>query len=202
MAVAAGWCAPIRIPKRKEPVSRLRWLTRKEWNKLYASLPPHLKAPALFALSTGLRQANVLALQWHQVDMKRRVMWVQAEAMKAKKAIGLPLSEDALSALRMAQSAKGYVFTYKGEPMKQIKTAFTKAKARAKVDCTWHDLRHTFASWHVQSGTPLAVVKELGGWSTMDMVMRYAHLAPDHLAEWANNVTKMAQPKRKAASPR
>lgn len=54
----------------------------------------------------------------------------------------------------------------------------------------WHDLRHTWASWHVQSGTPLAVLKTLGGWSSMDMVMRYAHLAPEHLSEWANNAEK------------
>lgn len=52
----------------------------------------------------------------------------------------------------------------------------------------WHDLRHTWASWHVQAGTPLAVLKELGGWSTLDMVMRYAHLAPEHLAEHAERI--------------
>src|SRR5574340_587604 len=55
-------------------------------------------------------------------------------------------------------------------------------------DFIWHDLRHTWASWHVQNGTPLAVLKELGGWASMEMVMRYAHLAPSHLSAWAGNV--------------
>jgi len=35
------------------------------------------------------------------------------------------------------------------------------------------------ASWHVQLGTPLYVLKELGGWETLEMVNRYAHLPPN-----------------------
>ena len=53
----------------------------------------------------------------------------------------------------------------------------------------WHDLRHTWASWHVMAGTPLNVLKELGGWSSLDMVLRYGHLAPEHLADAAENIT-------------
>jgi site-specific recombinase XerD len=46
---------------------------------------------------------------------------------------------------------------------------------------TWHGLRHTFASRLVMNGVDLLTVKELGGWRTLAMVQRYAHLAPDHL---------------------
>lgn len=60
-----------------------------------------------------------------------------------------------------------------------------KALERAGIrDFRWHDLHHTWASWHVQRGTPLQVLKELGGWETMEMVQRYAHLSADHLAQW------------------
>jgi Site-specific recombinase XerD len=63
------------------------------------------------------------------------------------------------------------------------------ALERAGIDnFTWHGLRHTWASWHVQNGTPLNVLQELGGWSSYDMVLRYAHLAPDHLSEFASNI--------------
>jgi integrase len=53
----------------------------------------------------------------------------------------------------------------------------------------WHDLRHTWASWHVQLGTPLYVLKELGGWETLEMVNRYAHLAPEHLKAHADRLS-------------
>lgn len=53
----------------------------------------------------------------------------------------------------------------------------------------WHDLRHTWASWHVQLGTPLYVLKELGGWATLEMVNRYAHPAPEHLKAHAERVS-------------
>jgi integrase len=51
-----------------------------------------------------------------------------------------------------------------------------------------HDLRHTWASWHVQQGTPLMVLKEPGSWETLEMVRKYAHLAPSHVAAHANTV--------------
>src|SRR5690606_13399729 len=57
------------------------------------------------------------------------------------------------------------------------------------TDFRFHDFRHTWASWHVQAGTPLMVLKELGGWETLEMVQRYAHLATSHLAHHANVVT-------------
>jgi integrase len=53
------------------------------------------------------------------------------------------------------------------------------------MDFRWHDLRHTWASWHVQSGTPLFALQELGGWESPEMVRRYANVAADHLTPYA-----------------
>lgn len=49
------------------------------------------------------------------------------------------------------------------------------------VDFHFHDLRHTFASWAVQRGVTLQELKHLLGHSSLAMVMRYAHLSPEHL---------------------
>lgn len=57
----------------------------------------------------------------------------------------------------------------------------------------FHDLRHTWASWHVQAGTPLYTLKNLGGWETLEMVKKYAHLNADHMLEYADHVTFTAQ---------
>jgi integrase len=63
----------------------------------------------------------------------------------------------------------------------------------------WHDLRHTWASWLVQHGTPLYDLQEMGGWKTAAMVRRYAHLAPANMARHAAviddvlHVTNVAQ---------
>jgi integrase len=79
--------------------------------------------------------------------------------------------------------------THRGGPQAQISTGWKAALKRANIEpeFRWHDLRHTWASWHVMSGTPLEVLQRLGGWSSLAMVMRYAHLSPDHLAGFANN---------------
>ena len=83
-----------------------------------------------------------------------------------------------------------HVFTYRGRPITQVNTkAWYAALEKAGIeDFRWHDLRHTWASWHVQNGTPLFALQELGGWESAEMVRRYAHLAADHLAPYAERL--------------
>nr|WP_279337583.1 tyrosine-type recombinase/integrase [Solimicrobium silvestre] len=50
------------------------------------------------------------------------------------------------------------------------------------------DLRHTWASWLVQNGTPMYDLQEMGGWKPAEMVRRYAHLAPAQMAKHADVV--------------
>jgi integrase len=168
----------------REAKKRVRWITRDEAAALLEALPLHLREMAQFALSTGLRQRNVSFLRWDQVDMARKVAWIHADEAKAGRAIAVPLNEDAMEVLRRRVGGHDrYVFTYQGKPVERCTTkAWQRACARAGIeDFRWHDLRHTWASWHVQSGTSLQELMELGSWQTFEMVMRYAHLAADHL---------------------
>lgn len=190
LAVRRKWCEPIHIPKRDINNKRMRFLSRQEWQKLQQELPEHLLSLATFAISTGLRKSNVFGLKWESVDLDRAVAWVDATEAKGKKAIAIPLSDTALEVLKAQKGKhKEYVFTYSGEPIKDYGLSWGKALKRAGIEnFTWHDLRHTWASWHVMAGTPLSVLKELGGWASMDMVLRYAHLSPEHLKQYANNI--------------
>ena len=73
--------------------------------------------------------------------------------------------------------------------MQVSRKAWYAASVRAGIaDFRWHDLRHTWASWHVQQGTPLYALQELGGWESPEMARRYAHLAAEHLAPWADRL--------------
>ena len=183
-----------RIPKVRlypEPKKRVRWLTRDEAVLLLNELPRHLADMAEFTLATGLRQSNVSYLRWDQLDMGRGMAWIHADQAKSRKAIAVPLNRDALHILRRRQGIHPvYVFTYGGKPVARTSTkAWYAALARAGIkDFRWHDLRHTWASWHVQNGTSMQALMELGGWSSLEMVLRYAHLAGEHLKQDADRI--------------
>ncbi|MCX7125385.1 MAG: site-specific integrase [Gammaproteobacteria bacterium] len=180
-----------KIKLRKESGHRMRWLTRSEAKKLIAQLPSHLADMAIFTLATGLRQSNVKNLKWQNVDLSNKHAWVNADEAKGAKAISVPLNLDALAILkrRLGTDPK-YVFTYKGKPVFNVSTkAWTKALKRAEIEnFCWHDLRHTWASWHVQNGTTLQELQILGGWSSFVMVLRYAHLSSSHLRVAADRI--------------
>ena len=145
---------------------------------------------ATFSLATGLRAANVTGLTWEQVDLARKLAWVHADQAKARRAIAVPFNAAASEVVeRQTGKHPVFVFTYEGRPVKQLATmAWYKALKRAGIEAfRFHDLRHTWASWHVQNGTPLHVLQELGGWETPSMVRRYAHLAANHLAAYVSN---------------
>lgn len=199
----------IKLHRRDNKAAKVRdWITQEQFAKLLAELPAHQKAMVSFAAMTGLRQANVLQLTWKQIAWEHSMVWIEARHMKAKKAVGIPLSTDALQLLeeqRALNAHPEFVFTYHGEPISEIKTAFQAACVRAglgrvAVDVsklpvsrryegfTWHGLRHSWATWHAQNGTPLEVLKELGAWADMKMLTeRYAHHVPGIKASYAGN---------------
>lgn len=175
----------------KGTVSRIRWISQDEAERLITELPKHLAAMARFSLETGLRRANVTHFEWSQVDLARKTAWVLGSDTKNGKSLSVPLSDRAMQVLKEQQALQKespckWVFAKAGRPVHQTGTrAWREALERAGIEnFRWHDLRHTWASWHVQNGTPLHVLQELGGWSSLKMVQRYAHLSSAHLRAW------------------
>lgn len=170
---------------------RVRWLTHEEAADLLARLPSHQSAMARFALATGLRQRNVCRLRWCEVDLQSQCLRLEAHKTKNRKPLVVPINAAARAVLdAQAGCHPEFVFAYHGKPVWQVNTGTWKKALRAAgiENFRWHDLRHTWASWHAQAGTPFHVLQELGGWSSYEMVRRYAHLSMAHLAPHAERI--------------
>lgn len=189
-----GWldripAVPMYTLEKPEP----RWITPEEFERLAAELPPYLQPIARFAVLTGLRRSALVSLTWDKVDIPREHVWISALRSKNKKPLAVPLGEAAMGVLRSVEGQhKKYVFAYEGRPFPR-ENGFVWKQWRLAVNraglspLRFHDLRHTWASWHVQNGTPLHILQELGGWSSYEMVRVYAHLSAEHLSQWAGN---------------
>ncbi|WP_318369723.1 site-specific integrase [Enterobacter sp.] len=192
----------IKVPSVRN--KRVRWLEPEEAKRLVDECPDPLKSVVKFALSTGLRRSNIINMEWQQIDMQRRVAWVNPEDSKSNRAIGVALNDTACKVLRdQIGNHHKWVFVHLKSGYRPDGTAtpsvrkmrvddqraWNAACRRAGIeDFRFHDLRHTWASWLIQSGVPLSVLQEMGGWESIEMVRRYAHLAPNHLTEHAKQI--------------
>ena len=178
------WLAssPVKMKPYRTSDKRIRFLSEAELARLLTELPHHLRMMAEFSVLTGLRMSNVTGLKWDRVDLSRRIAWVDSTEYKSGRNHGIPLGQRAIEILLGEQGCHPmYVFTYRGYPVQNANnTAWRSALSRAGItDFRWHDLRHTFASYHALNGTPLLTLKALGGWQSLSMVNRYAHLATE-----------------------
>lgn len=188
------WVDTVPKIKRMEEPTRVRFIEKEEARRLLKELPLHLKDKVVFALATGLRDANIRELRWDEVDLPNRMVTISGSKMKNGKPLSIPLNDTAYDVLAKRNKAADrdteWVFAYEGKPVFRSGTkAFRKALKRAGIEnFRWHDLRHTWASWHIQRGTHTAAVREMGGWSDDRMVQRYAHLSTKHLRKVADNI--------------
>lgn len=195
LAKQAGWVDSIpHVTKNAEPKKRIRWITKEEAERLLNCMTLEwLKDVTLFALLTGARMTEILTMTWDKINFDQRIAVVSSDIAKSGHARPLPLGKEAIALLRRREKIRvsQYIFHRgKGKLISEIdRESFYRATEKANIqDFRFHDLRHTWASWHVQSGTPLMVLKELGGWETIEMVQKYAHLNADHLLEYTNHV--------------
>ena len=183
-----------------EPKKRVSFATAEQFQKLLDNLKHPYREAAIVAVATGLRRSNLFGLRWDHVDLERGLAWVDADEAKGGKAIGVPLNTDALAAIR-SQQGKHKELVFAGK-WRVLPDAWKRAVNAAGLpeSFRWHDLRHTFASWHAMAGTPMNVLQELGAWSTPSMVQRYAHLSTDHLIGEAQRISISPKPALKVVN--
>jgi integrase len=170
-----GKTADEELNKFKDEEGRLRSVIERDYS-------PH-QPEFTIALHTGLRPSEMYALKRDRVDRSRRL--ISIPQTKNGKARHIPLNTEAMAAfaeLLKRPSPEGWVFvTMDGERLRGYKHWFVRAVKTAAIrEFTWYCLRHTFASRLVMAGVNLRTVAELMGHKTIQMTMRYAHLAPEH----------------------
>src|SRR3989454_11824367 len=140
-----------------------------------------------FALNTGMRQGEILNLQWQDVDFVRGVLMVMTSKNGTRRTIPLNATVYELLAAKQATTgaARGPVFTTpRGNELqvRYLAREFCEARDLAGIpDFRFHDMRHTFATRLVQRGVDLYKVQRLLGHKDASMTQRYAHHCPDSL---------------------
>jgi len=213
LTVAVDWGLIEHVPRirwLKAPDVEVEFLDFDEAERLLESAKAHHSdyyAMIFVALRTGLRQGELLALQWGDVDLDAGRLVVRSSRWRGHEGTPkngrtrkLPLSPETVAVLKAHRHLRGdYVFCADdGAPLDENKCRrpLYASVHRAGIarraprspnknlgDCApgigWHTLRHTFASHLVMRNVPLKAVQELLGHSTIEMTMRYAHLSPD-----------------------
>ena len=164
----------------------------------YDELPHYLKDVFLLSILTGLRRSNIFNLRWEQVDFKRNVIIIDGSEMKAGQTHVVPITA-AVGRLLARNSGNHGTYVFTTPSGTRIRSNFhpdwKAALARAGIkDYRWHDNRHTWASVLVQHGVPMHELQEMGGWHSIGMVQRYAHLSPCKLAENAQIMDGFIEP--------
>ncbi len=186
------WCTdnPVcSVSMEKENNTRVRWLTVEEEQRLLAAAIPWLRELVVFAIYTGMRMGEILALTWAGVDLFRRTVTVFRSKNGERRTI--PANTTVLDLLKGKYAARpgkiDIVFhseSYTPLDGSNIRRALTIALDNAKIqDLHFHDLRHTFATRVVQAGIDLYKVQRLLGHKSPIMTQRYAHHYPESLRE-------------------
>ena len=178
-----------------------RWLTADEEERLMSVSSPWMREVMVFALNTGMRQGEILNLQWQEVDFSRGTLIVMKSKNGTRRTIPLNAKVYELLAAKQAITglSRGPVFKTPLGNLLQVRflvREFCEARNRAGIpDFRFHDMRHTFATRLVQRGVDLYKVQRLLGHKTNLMTQRYAHHSPESLREGVN-VLDECRPKR------
>lgn len=156
----------------------------------FGTYSDHLTPMVLLALHTGLRRGELFSLTWGDVDLPGARLTVRGESAKSGQTRHVPLNTTAAAVLatwrEIMQPATSEAVVFAGAdggPLTDIKTAWAALLKDAKITrYRFHDCRHHFASSLVAAGVDLNTVRELLGHADIKMVLRYAHLAPEHTA--------------------
>jgi integrase len=163
--------------------ARDRILTMDEYNRLQDKAPLHLKGILAMGYYTGMRKSEILGLTWGKVDLKNRVIRLEAKDTKDREPRVIPICDELYEVLRKIPRdiRDPHVFSFRGKPVNDIRAGLREACKEAgivygrfkKGGFVFHDLRHTFNTNMRKAGIPESVIMAITGHSTREMFDRY-----------------------------
>ena len=163
--------------------ARDRILTLDQFQRIMEKLPRHTKSIPATGFYTGMRKGEILSLTWDKIDMKNRVIKLEATDTKDKEPRSIPIADGLYDTLKAIPRGihDNHVFQYKGKPVKDIRAGLKRACRDAgipygrfvKDGFVFHDLRHSFNTHMRKAGVPESVIMEITGHSTREMFDRY-----------------------------
>ena len=197
-----GWLdnSPMKkVSKPTEPRGRVRFLDDHERTALSKackeSSNPYLYTAFVLAISTGMRQGELMNLRWEDIDLfSGRITLNHTKNGERRLVPVRGLALQLLLELKNKQQRDiGLLFPSHDNPQKPIDLRFPWEQALKQAHITgykWHDNRHSCASYLLMNGASLAEIAEILGHKTLAMVMRYAHLSETHKSNVIEKMNK------------
>ncbi|RJQ70865.1 MAG: site-specific integrase [Desulfobacteraceae bacterium] len=181
---------PLRVFRRVKKLlkghanARDRAISADEFSRLVGECPRHLKDILTIAYWTGMRKGEITALTWDKIDMKGRMIRLEAADTKEGKAKSVPMATIVYEVLKAIVRAlhDSHVFMYYGKPITRnfsqgLKSACKKAGIEwgrdVKGGFIFHDLRHSFITDMRRAGVDRTVRMAITGHAIRDMDQRY-----------------------------
>lgn len=200
-AVSQGYCRTnpaSGIGRYTEPrkSEKVKFWSKSEIADILNTVMPHYREIYEFMYYTGVRKEEIMYLTWDDVNLDRKEPSIAIQAKefvpgkhwtpKSKQRRIIPLNTRAAEIIRSQTRSESNNWVFHGPQGGQLHpdrllTTLKGALRKLGYTGTVHKLRHSFASHLVMSGVGIETVSRLLGHSSIEMTMKYAHLAPDHL---------------------
>lgn len=185
-------CRLFRIPP-QDPI----YIPKEEIAKvLFAIHDRSFRDLVLFAAMTGMRRGELVSLRWTDIDLNARLIHIRNNddfTVKGMRRRSIPINRDLFNLLLKKPRESEYVFVdlhgrpYRGASVtKKFKRTIRSCGLSERI--RFHSLRHSFASWLVQSATPLSEVQKLLGHASVVTTQIYTHLEEQHLRGAAERI--------------
>lgn len=188
------------VERMKPDPKPIRIFTESEIQLILKHATPTHRPFYQLLLFTGLRDGELRNLEWNDVDLNRRLLFVRLKEdwqPKTRRGRIIPMAGEALEVLRELPHRGTHVFTTSrgrvwAPPRQPWCDLLDRIQAKEGVSLhgqvSLHTFRHTFATFCLMSGVDIKTVSEFLGHSSVKMTEKYLHLLPEHKAREMDKV--------------